>query len=82
MKSSKVKILWPNGKCSLAEIGTDWLKAAGDANVEIPLGCLGGSCGACEIEVEGKIIRACIAKITNKNSRLIKVEFATDPYWQ
>ena len=33
-----------------------------DKSVEIPTGCLTGSCGACEIEVNGEIVRACITE--------------------
>ena len=75
----KVKIKWPNDKSSHSYTGMGWLKAANDANIEIPTGCLGGSCGACEIEVNGEVIRACIATIPNKDE--LKVEFFSDPYW-
>ena len=53
-----VKINWPNKKSSNCSPGDDWLKAAYDADIEIPTGCLGGSCGACEIEVNGEVVRA------------------------
>ena len=33
------------------------------AGLEIPTGCLTGSCGACEIDVNGETIRACISHI-------------------
>ena len=46
-----VKINWPNKKSSNCSPGDEWLKAAYDANIKIPTGCLGGSCGACETEV-------------------------------
>ena len=75
----KVIIKWPNQKSSICSPGVEWLKAAYDANIEIPTGCLGGSCGACEIEVNGEVIRACIATIPNKDE--LKVEFFSDPYW-
>jgi aerobic-type carbon monoxide dehydrogenase small subunit (CoxS/CutS family) len=49
--------------------------------VIIPTGCLGGSCGACEIEVNGRLVRACVARVpASPNDRLI-VTLATDPYW-
>ena len=75
----KVKIVWPNNKFSNSPAGIEWLKAAYDANVEIPTGCLGGSCGACEIEVNGEVIRACIETVPEKKE--LKVEFFSDPYW-
>ena len=75
----KVTINWPNEKSSHCKPGDEWLKAAYDANIEIPTGCLTGSCGACEIEVNGEVIRACIANVPNKNK--LKVEFFSDPYW-
>ena len=79
MHDKKVKIEWPNKKTSFCISGEDWLKAAHDANIEIPTGCLGGSCGACEIEVNGNVIRACISTIPDKKE--LKVEFFSDPYW-
>ena len=75
----KVTIKWPNNRNSNASPNSGWLKAAFDANVEIPTGCLGGSCGACEIEVNGEVIRACIDKIPNEEE--LEVEFLDDPYW-
>ena len=79
MKGRKVKIIWPNRKSSICLPGSDWLKAASEANIEIPTGCLVGSCGACEIEVNGEVIRACIKSVPNE-SELI-VDFFRDPYW-
>ena len=76
---SKVKINWPNNKSSECNPGEDWLKAASDAKIEIPTGCLGGSCGACEIEVNGKVIRACITSVPK--AKELEVEFFSDPYW-
>ena len=80
MKNKKVKIIWPKGKTTICLSGEDWLKAAYEANVDIPSGCLGGSCGACEIEANGEVIRACINTIP-ENTDMIKVEFLSDPYW-
>ena len=75
----KVKIHWPNEKSSNCSPGVAWLKAANDANIDIPTGCLGGSCGACEIEVNGEVIRACIAIVTDEKE--LKVDLFSDPYW-
>ena len=60
---STVRIQWPNGCNSDHAIGMDWLAAARQAGVSIPTGCMGGSCGACEIEVNGTTVRACISTV-------------------
>ncbi len=73
------KIIWPNNHSSNCPPGVEWLKAAYDANIEIPTGCLGGSCGACEIEVNGEVVRACIASVPDQKE--LKVDFFSDPYW-
>ncbi len=59
--------------------GLDVKTIAYKADVEIPTGCLGGSCGACEIEVNGEVVRACIATVPNKKE--LNVDFFSDPYW-
>ena len=56
------------------------VEAAHAAGVSIPTGCLGGSCGACEIEINGELVRACISSVPNSNEPL-QVELASDPYW-
>ena len=75
----KVKINWPDKKSSNCSAGVSWLKAAYDANIDIPTGCLVGSCGACEIEVNGEVVRACIASVPDKKE--LNVDFFYDPYW-
>tara|TARA_Y100001968_G_C19269669_1_gene673572 strand:+ start:666 stop:899 length:234 start_codon:yes stop_codon:yes gene_type:complete len=75
----KVKITWPNKESSNCISGVGWLKAAYDANIEIPTGCLGGSCGACEIEVNGEVIRACIENVPQEDE--LEVDFVVDPFW-
>ena len=65
----------------LSKIDCDWLVAARTAGVTIPTGCLGGSCGACEIEVNGQVVRACIATVPASRSGALNVELASDPYW-
>ena len=76
-----VAIQWPDGRRSTAPSGTDWLLAARHAGVSIPTGCLGGSCGACEIEVNGRLVRACIATVPSSRSGTLQVELASDPAW-
>lgn len=75
----KTKINWPENKSSSCFPGVGWIKAASEANIDIPTGCLGGSCGACEIEVNGEVIRACISSVPRESE--IVVDFFNDPYW-
>jgi len=77
----KVKVVWPNGRTTEETIGQDWLVAASGAGVNIPTGCLGGSCGACEIDVNGTTVRACISTVPASKSATLTIEFATDPHW-
>ena len=72
---------WPDGRITQERIGADWLQTASEAGISIPTGCLGGSCGACEIEVNGKVVRACISTVPPSKSGELTVDFATDPYW-
>ncbi|MEA5441296.1 2Fe-2S iron-sulfur cluster-binding protein [Cyanobium gracile] len=72
---------WPDGRTSSARPGQDWLQAARQATVVIPTGCLGGSCGACEIEVNGRMVRACIATVPSSASGRLTVSLASDPFW-
>jgi ferredoxin len=61
--------------------GTSWLAAARSAGVTLPTGCLGGSCGACEIEVNGRVVRACIATVPPSRTGQLQVQLACDPTW-
>ena len=78
---TSIPVRWPDGRITHATIGQDWLVAASGAGISIPTGCLGGSCGACEIDVNGKTVRACISTVTASKSAKLNVEFATDPHW-
>ena len=82
MKESIIKISWPNNIETTALEGDDWFLAAEKAGLEIPTGCLSGSCGACEIDVNGKTIRACISDIKRNNNDLLQVSLTTDPFWE
>ena len=81
MKKLSIKISWPNNIKTYASEGDDWFSTAEKAGLEIPTGCLTGSCGACEIDVNGETIRACIRNIESKKKSTLKVSFTTDPFW-
>ena len=81
MNQSEILVEWPDGSFSNANPGEAWLKISQEAGINIPTGCLTGSCGSCEIEVNGEIIRACISNIPSERSSRLKVEIAKDLYW-
>ena len=82
MKETKIKIKWSNNIETYACEGDDWFSNAKRAGLEIPTGCLTGSCGACEIDVNGETIRACISDVRSGNKCLLKVSLTTDPFWE
>ena len=82
MKETKIKIKWPNNTETYASVGDDWFSTAEKAGLDIPTGCLSGSCGACEIDVNGKTVRACISNIKCKKGSTLKVSLTTDPFWE
>ena len=82
MKNPKIKIIWPNNTETFVSEGEDWFSNAEKAGLEIPTGCLTGSCGACEIDVNGETIRACISNIKSKKRSILKVSMTTDPFWE
>ena len=81
MKKAKIKIKWPNNFESYAAEGDDWFCIAEKAGLKIPTGCLTGSCGACEIDVNGETIRACISNINGDKTCVLKVSLTKDPFW-
>ena len=81
MKKTKIKIKWPNNIETIVSEGDDWFSAAVKAGLEIPTGCLTGSCGACEIDVDGETIRACVSDIKGKKNCLLNVSLTSDPFW-
>ncbi len=81
MKETKIKIKWPNKIETFASEGDDWFLCAKKAGLEIPTGCLTGSCGACEIDVNGETVRACISNIKSNKQGILKVDLVTDPFW-
>lgn len=80
-KKQKVNIVWPNKVSIDAYEGDDWFLIANQAGYEIPTGCLTGSCGACEIDVNGVTARPCISNIKSQFNRTLIVNLASDPFW-
>ena len=83
MKETKnIKVIWPNNKETFVSDGDDWFSSAEKAGLEIPTGCLTGSCGACEIDVNGETVRACISNIKSNKQSSLNVSLITDPFWE
>ena len=82
MKGKSIKIIWPNDTETIVSEGDDWFSSAEKAGFEIPSGCLTGSCGACEIDVNGKTVRACISHIKSNKKCFLNVDLTTDPFWE
>ena len=82
MKEANIKIIWPNNKETFVSEGDDWFSSAEKAGFKIPTGCLTGSCGACEIDVNGETVRACVRNIKSNKQYKLKVYLTTDPFWQ
>ena len=81
MKKSKIKISWPNNVETIASEGDNWFSIAENAGLEIPTGCLTGSCGACEIDVNGETVRPCISDVECEKAPFLKVQLTSDPFW-
>ena len=82
MKGKTITIIWPNNNETFVSEGDDWFSSAEKAGLEIPTGCLTGSCGACEIDFDGITVRACISDIKSNKKSLLKVSLTTDPFWE
>ena len=83
MKETKnIKVIWPNDKETFVSEVDNWFSSAEKAGLEIPTGCLIGSCGACEIDVNGATVRACISEIKNNKKCKLHVSLTTDPFWE
>ena len=82
MKEKKIKIIWSNNSETYASVGDDWFSSAKKAGLVIPVGCLTGSCGACEIDVNGETVRACISDIKGNKQNILNVSLTTDPFWE
>jgi len=82
LKETKIKIKWSNNIETYASEGDNWFSTAKKAGIEIPTGCLTGSCGACEIDVNGETVRACVSDIKSNKNCLLNVSLTTDPFWE
>ena len=72
---------WENRVTIQSEAGESILEAAQRAGVDIPTGCLRGSCHACEVEIDGDdTICACITPVPLGKNKLT-ITLYSDPTW-
>jgi len=81
-ETKNIKVIWPNDKETFVSDGDNWFSSAEKAGLEIPTGCLTGSCGACEIDVNGETVRPCISEIQINKKFTLQVSLTTDPFWE
>tara|TARA_A100001388_G_C28583904_1_gene410215 strand:- start:458 stop:709 length:252 start_codon:yes stop_codon:yes gene_type:complete len=82
LKQANIRVIWPNNNETFVSEGDDWFSTAKKAGLEIPTGCLTGSCGACEIDVNGETVRACVSYVKANKRCLLNVSLTTDPFWE
>ncbi len=71
----------PDNVTVSAEVGEALLTVAARAGLDIPTGCLMGSCHACEVEIEGiGEVCSCISAVPPGYANLT-VNLFTDPTW-
>ena len=71
----------PNDTEIEAEVGESFFTVASRAGIDIPTGCLMGSCHACEVEIEdiGDVC-ACISAIP-PGFETLTIHLFSDPTW-
>jgi ferredoxin len=70
----------PDDVTITAEAGESLIGVARRAGLDIPTGCLMGSCHACEVEVNGEAVCSCISSVPNCD-HVLTVELYGDPSW-
>lgn len=72
----------PNDVTVDAEVGEPLLQVADRAGIQIPTGCLMGSCHACEVEIEGleEPICSCISAVP-PGCPTLTINLYVDPTW-
>jgi ferredoxin len=70
----------PDDVIASAEVGESLLETARRAGLDIPTGCLMGSCHACEVELDGQPVCSCITGVPTCDHELT-VELYGDPSW-
>jgi ferredoxin len=63
-----------------AAVGESLLDVADRAGIQIPMGCMSGSCHACEVTMNDEDVRSCITAIP-PGAAVVTVQLFSDPSW-
>ena len=74
-------VQWPNGMRFVHLRSISLLQAAQDAGIDLPVGCIRGSCGTCEVDINGMSVRACVKNLAHFKDEILVVTLIDDPYW-
>ncbi len=81
MSSQAVTIRFlPNDRVVNATAGDSLLEVAQRSGLQIPTGCMMGSCHACEVEMNGEPVCSCITAVPASEKEII-VDLYSDPVW-
>lgn len=61
--SMNIQVTFPGGKKTTAKSGEPLTKVAARAGFKPTFGCKQGSCGACEVKMNGSKVRICKGKV-------------------
>jgi ferredoxin len=70
----------PDDVKTTASVGELLLDVADRAGVQVPRGCMGGSCYACEVSLNDEDVRSCITAIPPGHA-VVTVHLFSDPTW-
>ncbi len=81
MASVTIRFL-PDNVIAEAEPGEALLTVASRVGITIPTGCMMGSCHACEVELNGQPLCACLTAVppTEAGTELV-IDLYGDPNW-
>ena len=82
LANMSVKVTFqPDNVTVEAQTGEPWLTVAERAGVNIPTGCMMGSCHACEVELDDEeSVCACISSVPGGREAIV-VNLFVDPTW-
>lgn len=66
---------------NLLEVATRAAAAAGEGDAAVETGCFSGSCGLCEVEVRGVVVRSCVGVVPSGFDAIEVRALSDDASW-